>query len=150
MSDCNHLCVVFRLSLPGRIVEDGREKAKFDIDKGRSHYYMMITHTMAVKTAWLVISDVWWCYIAKCLVLRYFSKCTDSCCIKRSPIFAVLRLLSSNENLACTQPFYYLFIYYLFLIFAVFWLLSSNVNLPCKKTFLLFIYYLNFLLYCVF
>lgn len=36
MCDSNSLglCVVFRLSLPGRIVEDGREKAKFDIDKG--------------------------------------------------------------------------------------------------------------------
>ena len=36
ISRCNHLD--FRLSLPGRIVEDGREKAKFDIDKGRSHH----------------------------------------------------------------------------------------------------------------
>lgn len=35
--------VIPRLSLPGRIVEDGREKAKFDIDKGRSHHYMMNT-----------------------------------------------------------------------------------------------------------
>lgn len=31
----------FRLSLPGQVVEDGREKAKFDIDKGKSHYKMM-------------------------------------------------------------------------------------------------------------
>lgn len=31
----------FRLSLPGRIVEDGREKAKFDIDKGKSHYFKL-------------------------------------------------------------------------------------------------------------
>lgn len=30
-------CFFSRLSLPGRIVEDGREKAKFDINKGRSH-----------------------------------------------------------------------------------------------------------------
>lgn len=29
--------MIFRLALPGRIVEDGRERAKFDIDKGRSH-----------------------------------------------------------------------------------------------------------------
>lgn len=29
--------LIFRLTLPGRIIEDGREKAKFDIDKGRSH-----------------------------------------------------------------------------------------------------------------
>lgn len=29
--------MIFRLTLPGRIIEDGREKAKFDIDKGRSH-----------------------------------------------------------------------------------------------------------------
>lgn len=35
-SHSNHLD--FRLSLPGRIVEDGREKAKFDIDKGRSYH----------------------------------------------------------------------------------------------------------------
>ncbi len=40
---------IFRLSLPGRIVEDGREKAKFDIDKGGSHYYMTVTHAVAVK-----------------------------------------------------------------------------------------------------
>lgn len=30
-------------------MEDGREKARFDIDKGRSHYYMMITHAVVVK-----------------------------------------------------------------------------------------------------
>lgn len=37
--------IICRLTLPGRIVEDGREKASFDIDKGRSHNYMIITHT---------------------------------------------------------------------------------------------------------
>lgn len=36
--------LIFRLTLPGRIVEDGREKAKFDIDKGRLHYYIITTH----------------------------------------------------------------------------------------------------------
>lgn len=41
--------IIFRLTLPGRIVEDGREKAIFDIDKGRLHYYMMLTHTMVLK-----------------------------------------------------------------------------------------------------
>lgn len=41
--------VIFRLSLPGRIVEDGREKATFDIDKGRSQYFMIKTPTMVVK-----------------------------------------------------------------------------------------------------
>lgn len=40
--------IIFRLTLPGRIVEDGREKAVFDIDKGRLQHYNKITHTMAV------------------------------------------------------------------------------------------------------
>lgn len=36
-----------RLTLPGRIVEDGREKATFDIDKGRLDDFM--THTTRLK-----------------------------------------------------------------------------------------------------
>lgn len=41
--DYMYVCVFsFRLSLPGRIVEDGREKAKFDIDKGKSHYFNLL------------------------------------------------------------------------------------------------------------
>lgn len=32
LTDCD---MFFRLTLPGRIVEDGRERAKFDIDDGR-------------------------------------------------------------------------------------------------------------------
>lgn len=47
--------VVVRLTLPGRIVEDGREKATFDIDKGglliqNTIYYISCTYcTVADK-----------------------------------------------------------------------------------------------------
>lgn len=49
LSPSMFLYIISRLTLPGRIVEDGREKAKFDIDKGKSHYYMMTIFIQAVK-----------------------------------------------------------------------------------------------------
>ena len=70
-------------------MEDGREKAKFDIDKGKSHYYTMITHKMAIK---------------QCdLSCQFYgdSKITDRCCIKLRPIYAILGLLSKIINLEC-------------------------------------------------
>lgn len=50
------MCAVYRLDLPGRIVEDGREKGTFDIDKGRSRRLLYDDKTCdGGKAAWLVI-----------------------------------------------------------------------------------------------